>query len=78
MKLSDLTKIPLSIKMVTDEMIENLFRYQNNPEYRHYLELTKSKSRNKIHTARNAAEKKTTNIYADGGKEVIFDTGVRK
>lgn len=67
MKLSDLTKIPLNIKMVTDKMINNLFRSENNPEYRKYLELTK-KPRNKIHTSRSAAEHKTTNVYADGGK----------
>lgn len=30
MRLSDLTKIPLNIKMVTDEMIENLFYSHNN------------------------------------------------
>jgi hypothetical protein len=31
MKLSDLTKITLNIKMVTEDMIDNLFRYDNNP-----------------------------------------------
>lgn len=77
MKLSDLCKIPLSIKMVTDEMIRNLFRCQNHPDYRRYLELV-SRPRTKINTNRNPVEKKVTNVYADGGKEVIFDTGVRK
>jgi hypothetical protein len=37
MKLSDLTKITLNIKMVTEDMIDNLFRYENNPEYRKYI-----------------------------------------
>jgi hypothetical protein len=67
MKLSDLVKIPLNIKMVTDRMIDNLFRSENNPEYKKYLELTR-KPRNRIHTSRSAAERKTTNVYADGGK----------
>lgn len=63
--------------MVTEEMIENLFHYQKTPQYRKYLELC-SKARKKIHTSRNEMDKKTTNIYADGGKEVLFDNGVRK
>ena len=67
MKLQDLTKIPLSIKMVTDEMVTNLFRYDQNPEYLEYKSIL-AKNRNKIHTSRNAAERKLTNIYSDGGK----------
>lgn len=31
MRLSDLTKIPLTIKMVNDDMIDNLFRCDKNP-----------------------------------------------
>lgn len=58
-------------------MIDHLFRCQNSPEYKKYLELNK-KPRTKIHGSRNAADKKVTNVYADGGREVIFDTGVRK
>lgn len=77
MKLSDLLKIPLNIKMVTNEMINNLFRSQNNEEYKKYLEIIR-KPRNKVHSTRNANEKKTTNIYADGGREMIFDNGVKK
>lgn len=77
MRLSDLTKIPLNIKMVTDEMIENLFYSHNNEQYRKYMELTR-KPRSRVHSSRNASQKKTTNIYADGGREIIFDNGVRK
>ena len=77
MKLNDLTKIPLSVKMVTDEMILDMFRYQNNPEYIQYLNITRG-NREKISTTRNTIEKKLTNIYKDGGKELIFETGVRK
>lgn len=48
-------------------MIDNLFRCQNSPEYKKYLELNK-KPRTKIHGSRNAADKKVTNVYADGGR----------
>ena len=48
-------------------MIDNLFRYENNPEYKKYIEMI-SKPRSKIHTSRNAADRKITNVYSDGGK----------
>ena len=59
------------MKMVTDEMIMDMFRYQNNPEYLEYLNITRG-HREKISTTRNTIEKKLTNIYKDGGKELIF------
>lgn len=77
MKLSDLTKIPLTIKMVTEGMIENMLHYYSNPEYIRYKQII-SQPRNKVHTTKNAIDRKSTSIFADGGKEVIFDTGVRK
>ena len=67
MMLSDLTKIPLSIKMVTDEMIMNMFRYQKNPEYRNYLSIKRG-YREKISVTKNHKENYTTNIYKDGGR----------
>ena len=77
MKLNDLTKIPLSIKMVTDQMVDRMFKYQNNPEYQEYMSIVKG-YREKLSTTRNAIQRKLTNIFKDGGKEVIFETGVRK
>lgn len=53
MKLNDLTKIPLSIKMVTDQMVDRMFKYQNNPEYQEYMSIVKG-YREKLSTTRNA------------------------
>jgi len=68
MKLSDLTRIDLSIKMVNDQMINNLFRYQNNLEYRAYRQSTNNPSRNIVNTTRNSKNSFNSNVYSDGSK----------
>jgi len=78
MKLSDLTKIDLSISMVSDKMIESLFRYQNNLEYRAYQQSKSKAGRVVVNTTRNNRNNFTTNIYSDGAKEMIYDNGTVK
>lgn len=68
MKLSDLTRIDLSIKMVTDQMINTLFRYQNNLEYKAYRQNLNNTSRNIVNSTRNSNNNFTANIYNDGSK----------
>lgn len=44
MKLSDLSKMELSIKMVTEKMIPTLFKFQNNVDYKKYMQAKLSPS----------------------------------
>ncbi len=78
MKLSDLTKVDLSIKMVSDKMINAMFKHQNNIEYKKYLQATQSSSRTVVNTNRNAKNCYVANLYSDRSKELIYDNGTRK
>ena len=78
MTLSDLTKIDLSIKMVTDQMISSLFRYETNIEYRRYLQIVKAPGRTVVNSARNTKNQYLANLYNDHSKQHIYDNGTRK
>lgn len=78
MKLSDLTKIDLSIKMVNEKMINSLFKYQNNIEYRKYMQTANSPSRTIVNTTRNTKNNFVTNLYNDRSKELVYDNGTKK
>lgn len=78
MKLSDLTKIDLSIKMVNEKMINALFKYQNNIEYRKYMQTVNSPSRTIVNTTRNTKNNFVTNLYNDRSKELVYDNGTKK
>lgn len=78
MKLSDLTKIDLSIKMVNEKMINALFKYQNNIEYRKYMQTVNSPSRTVVNTTRNTKNNFVTNLYNDRSKELVYDNGTKK
>jgi hypothetical protein len=68
MKLSDLTKIDLSIKMVTDQMISALFKYENNIEYRRYQQIVKAAGRTVVNSTRNTKNSYLANLYNDHSK----------
>lgn len=78
MKLSDLTKLPLSIKMVSEPMINALFRYDTNLEYRRYQQLVKAPTRTVVNSNRNSRNSFVVNLYNDRSKEHIYDNGTRK
>lgn len=78
MKLSDLTKINLSIKMVTDQMIDSLFKLEKNLQYRKYQQIKNSPSRTIVNTNRNVKNSCVTNIYSDRSKQLVYDNGTRK
>ncbi len=78
MKLSDLTKIDLSIKMVSDKMISAMFKHQNNMEFKKYQQAIHSSSRTVVNTTRNAKNSYVANLYSDRSKELIYDNGTRK
>lgn len=61
-----------SIKDVTPQIIENLFRYQNNIEYRRYLQRINNPKRMIVNSSKNGVDKKITNIYNDKSKEILF------
>lgn len=66
MKLGDLNKVKLSIKMVTEEMIENMFHYYSNQDYQKYQQI-RSKNR-KVVNEEQGRDGKITRTYQDGGK----------
>jgi hypothetical protein len=78
MKLSDLTKIDLSIKMVSDQMIAALFRFETNIEYRRYQQAVKSAGRTVVNSTRNSKNSYVANLYSDRSKEHLYDNGTRK
>jgi hypothetical protein len=67
MTLSDLNHAKLSIRMVTEDMIENLLHYYANDEYQRYQQLTKSRNR-KIKDEVDSGDGKVTRTYTDGIK----------
>jgi hypothetical protein len=77
MDVSDLNNIRnLSVRMVTPEMIEDLLHYYNTREYQKLQQLTRSKQR-KILSEEDSGDK-VTKTYADGVRETLFRTGIRK
>lgn len=78
MKLSDLTKMDLSIKMVTDQMISALFKYETNIDFRKYQQTVKAAGRTVVSTTRNSKNSYLANLYNDRSKEHIYDNGTRK
>jgi len=68
MKLSDLSKMELSIKMVTEKMIPSLFKFQNNVDYKKYMQAKLSPSRTVVNTTRNAKNSYVANLYSDRSK----------
>jgi hypothetical protein len=78
MKLSDLSKMKLSIKMVTDNMINSLFKHENNLEFVKYQQSLKSTTRTVVNTTRNARNDYTAKLYSDRSKELIYDNGTKK
>lgn len=78
MKLSDLTKIDLSIKMVTEQMINSLFRYETNLDYRRYQQQVKAPGRTIVNSTRNNKNSFMAHLYSDHSKEHIYDNGTRK
>jgi hypothetical protein len=77
MKLSDLIKQPISIKMVNDQMI-SLFRCEHNPDYIKYIQSTSSPTRTVVNSTRNNANSYTAKLYSDRTKELVYDNGTRK
>jgi centromere protein J len=67
-----------SIKDVSEEMIESLFRFENNSEYRKYLQRINNPKRMIVNSSKNGMDKKITNIYNDKSKEILFENGVKK
>ncbi len=65
MKLSDLTKFNLNIKMVTDEMVRSLFKYSSNSEYKKYVQTSNNPNRTIVKQTKNALRNKTTTVYSD-------------
>lgn len=76
MTLEDLASLPLDIRMVTDEMIEALFHYDKNSHYQEY-QRQKRRPRSVRAVERDDPDKVVT-VYADGSREIVFETGVRK
>ncbi len=68
MKLSDLSKMEISIKMVTDKMISTLFKFQNNADYKKYMQAKQSPSRTIVNTTRNTKNSYVANLYSDRSK----------
>jgi hypothetical protein len=58
----------LSIKMVTDKMISSLFKFQNNADYKKYMQAKLSPSRTIVNTTRNAKNAYVANLYSDRSK----------
>jgi hypothetical protein len=64
--------------MVTNQMIQQLFRYQNNPDYVSYLSSLKSMNRKVVNSTRNGRNDHTVKLYSDRSKELVYDNGTRK
>jgi len=68
MKLSDLTKIELSIKMVNEKMINSLFKFENIVEYQKYLQIKGLSTRTIVNTSKNTKNGYVANLYSDRSK----------
>lgn len=64
--------------MVTDQMINSLFRHENNLEYVKYQQSLHNPSRTVVNTTRNAKNDYTAKLYSDRSKELVYDNGTRK
>lgn len=77
MQVSDLNSVRnLSIRMVTPEMIDNMLHYYSTKEYQKLQQLTKTKHRRVL--SEEDSGDKVVRIYADGVRETLFRTGIRK
>lgn len=68
MKLSDLCKINLSIKMINNQIINSLLKHENNNEYKKYKYITNLPTRTVINTTRNNKNGYIVNTYSDRSK----------
>lgn len=57
-----------SVKNITPEIIESMFKYQTNTEYCKYIEKLNSPNRIIVNSSKNSVDKKITNIYNDKSK----------
>ena len=64
--------------MVDNHMIENLFRFGNNPDYIRYQQVLKNGNRTVVNTNRNNRNEYTTKVFSDRSKELIYDNGTKK
>lgn len=78
MKLSDLTKIELSIKIVNEQMINSMFKFENIMEYKKYLQIINMPTRTIVNTSKNSKNGYVANLYSDRSKELIYDNGTKK
>lgn len=54
--------------MVTDKMISTLFKFQNNADYKKYMQAKQSPSRTIVNTTRNTKNSYVANLYSDRSK----------
>ena len=62
--------------MVTDQMIEDLFHYDNNEYFLHYI--NQKKKQRAIKGVSNDESGKTATTFIDGSTETLFANGVKK